>query len=626
MKKLVVAIAAVVQLGMLQAAEEQAEAAPFDGTVTFASGNLDMVGNAVINMDDPINAQDAATKAYVDAATSGGGDNLGNHTATQALNMNSQKIINLATPTANTDAATKAYVDASSAGVGDNLGNHTATQTLNMNSQKISNLAAPVASTDAATKAYVDSGDTSTANELNTSVVLNGTTLEVTDAGGTKSANLDSLVDDGDWSYFSGTGTSGQIYRSGGVALGTYTDPAGYRVNVQNYSSGKGAVRGVNQDGIALYSEGQLGVLNWQLLGTNPMGLPVDISNIGVYGFKPAQGLNGAAVYGWNNDNTSENYAVLGIADGAGTTNYGIYGSALNATNNWAGYFDGDVGVNAGRLDMSGSGIVNGIRLGNDQASGVSLYHTADALRVSAPNSRIQFGTIEYIQDCGNNCIALNAKQWNLGHNFPAGSTTVSTDARFFQVDGAGGENAYIGGDGAGSDVQIGSQATGIKNVALWNTADSKRMDLYVGQIYIMGGSDLAEPFKVSDAGVIQPGSVLTIDPDHPGELRISSKPYDRTVAGIASGANGVNPGLIMKQEGSETAGNISVALTGRVYAKADASYGEIQPGDLLTTSATPGYAMKVSDYDKSHGAIIGKAMTSLKSGKGNVLVLVSLH
>ena len=44
------------------------------------------------------------------------GDDLGNHIATQNLNLNNNKIINLATPTSNTDAATKAYVDAQGAG------------------------------------------------------------------------------------------------------------------------------------------------------------------------------------------------------------------------------------------------------------------------------------------------------------------------------------------------------------------------------------------------------------------------------------------------------------------------------------------------------------------------------
>jgi hypothetical protein len=119
---------------------------------------------------------------------------------------------------------------------------------------------------------------------------------------------------------------------------------------------------------------------------------------------------------------------------------------------------------------------------------------------------------------------------------------------------------------------------------------------------------------------------VACIDTENPGKLLVSSKAYDRTVAGIISGAGGVQPGMLMGQSGSKADGDYPVALTGRVYCKADASYGQIQPGDLLTTSDTPGYVMKVSDYDRAHGATIGKAMSSLDEGTGLVLTLVSLQ
>jgi len=35
---------------------------------------------------------------------------------------------------------------------------------------------------------------------------------------------------------------------------------------------------------------------------------------------------------------------------------------------------------------------------------------------------------------------------------------------------------------------------------------------------------------------------------------------------------------------------------------------------------------MKVTDYTKAQGAIIGKAMSSLENGKGLILVLVTLQ
>ena len=148
--------------------------------------------------------------------------------------------------------------------------------------------------------------------------------------------------------------------------------------------------------------------------------------------------------------------------------------------------------------------------------------------------------------------------------------------------------------------------------------------NLSTATLTIRGGSDLAEPFQMSSDDVPK-GAVVVIDEDHPGKLKLSESPYDNRVAGIVSGANGVNPGITLHQEGVLEDGQ-HVALSGRVYAQADASNGPIKPGDLLTTSDTAGHVMKVTDHAKAQGAIVGKAMTPLKDGRGMVLVLVSLQ
>ncbi|MHA1795233.1 MAG: hypothetical protein ACTSUK_03915 [Promethearchaeota archaeon] len=74
--------------------------------------DLNMNSNSITNLADPVNAQDAATKKYVDDSVQSGGDNLGNHIATKDLNMFNFKIINLASPSAASDGANKSYVDA----------------------------------------------------------------------------------------------------------------------------------------------------------------------------------------------------------------------------------------------------------------------------------------------------------------------------------------------------------------------------------------------------------------------------------------------------------------------------------------------------------------------------------
>ncbi|HEV8480206.1 MAG TPA: hypothetical protein VGR66_05380 [Candidatus Eisenbacteria bacterium] len=149
-----------------------------------------------------------------------------------------------------------------------------------------------------------------------------------------------------------------------------------------------------------------------------------------------------------------------------------------------------------------------------------------------------------------------------------------------------------------------------------------------VKTLQILGGADLAEPFDVASGGAApEPGSVVVIDDVNPGDLRVSDRPYDTRVAGVISGANGLEPGMVMKSEGAEHAsGDHPVALTGRVWCKVDASFGAIRPGDLLTTSPVQGHAMKATDPSRRSGAIIGKAMTALEGGRGLVLALVSLQ
>ncbi len=152
----------------------------------------------------------------------------------------------------------------------------------------------------------------------------------------------------------------------------------------------------------------------------------------------------------------------------------------------------------------------------------------------------------------------------------------------------------------------------------------AQRGRLSVGVLEITGGADLAEPFPMSQRNV-PAGAVVSIDPQHPGKLKMSANAYDRKVAGIVSGANGIQPGISMIDEQQLEAGE-NVALSGRVHVKANTSAGPIEPGDLLTTSDVPGEAMRAADHHRAQGSILGKAMTSLDETTGTVLVLVTLQ
>lgn len=70
----------------------------------------------------------------------------------------------------------------------------------------------------------------------------------------------------------------------------------------------------------------------------------------------------------------------------------------------------------------------------------------------------------------------------------------------------------------------------------------------------------------------------------------------------------------------------VPVAIVGIVPTKVSAMNGRIRVGDLLTTSSTPGYAMRCANRVKCVGAIVGKALEPLAGGRGVIKMLVMLR
>ena len=109
------------------------------------------------------------------------------------------------------------------------------------------------------------------------------------------------------------------------------------------------------------------------------------------------------------------------------------------------------------------------------------------------------------------------------------------------------------------------------------------------------------------------------------GKLEQSRKAYDKRVAGVVSGAGGYKPGIVMDTHESSNLRQ-PVALLGKVFCKVDAAHGPIEIGDLLTTSPTPGHAMKADDPLKAFGTVIGKALRPLKESQGLIPILIALQ
>jgi hypothetical protein len=136
--------------------------------------------------------------------------------------------------------------------------------------------------------------------------------------------------------------------------------------------------------------------------------------------------------------------------------------------------------------------------------------------------------------------------------------------------------------------------------------------------------ADCAEDFNIGGTEItVDAGSVMVLGEG--GALFPSQHVYDKRVAGVISGAGDYKPGIVLDKQNSE--GNRqSIALLGKVYCKVDAEYGAIEVGDLLTTSATPGHAMKADDPAKAFGAVLGKALRSLGNGQELIPILVTLQ
>ena len=312
-----------------------------------------------------------------------------------------------------------------------------------------------------------------------------------------------------------------------------------------------------------------------------------------------------------------------GAGDGArfaATSGIGVYGSSVSG---YAGYFDNKVQVNAG-LAVTGASspypasvgkgvfLENGGTVGNIYAFNYANFTPLNlALNTPGGNVGIGIANPQSKLDVNGNIISrgadfdLRGRGGGVGNNGGLGRALVDN--------GSGGLVLNFANDFGSVTVGSGMNVLGGVTAHFVN---------------IVGGSDVAEPYEVAAAGSVKPlpGMVVAIDAAQIGQMRVVGKAYDKAVGGIISGANGIQPGITLRQSGTVADGTFPVASIGRVWCWCDAdANGPIEAGDMLTTSDTPGHAMRVSDFSRANGSIIGKAMSPLRSGRGLVLVLVSL-
>ena len=125
------------------------------------------------------------------------------------------------------------------------------------------------------------------------------------------------------------------------------------------------------------------------------------------------------------------------------------------------------------------------------------------------------------------------------------------------------------------------------------------------------GGNDVAEKYPSTQS--LTPGEVVSIDVVNSQYVVKSTVPNDNMAIGIVSTTPGYTLGINNP--------GYPIALAGRVPVDVTNEGGPIAPGDYLTSSSTPGFAMKATPGDKT----IGQALEAFNGTRGQIIMFVNV-
>ena len=249
---------------------------------------------------------------------------------------------------------------------------------------------------------------------------------------------------------------------------------------------------------------------------------------------------------------------------------------------------------------------VNAVAHAAEQIAGVRGFN-----RKSGPG-------VSGVSDAGEGVIGSGGKNGVYGQSKAAGHSGVWGEnlGQGFGVAGTCEQGIGVFGSGGTLAAQFEGKVT--ISGGLEVTGDIETHD-----VVLTVGGDCAEDFDVVPDVTVEPGTVMVINEF--GALQESCQAYDKRVAGVISGAGDYKPGILLDKQRSRE-NRMPVALLGKVYCKVDAQWAPIQVGDLLTTSPTPGHAMRASDPTQAFGSVIGKALSPIPRGQGLIAILVALQ
>ena len=249
-------------------------------------------------------------------------------------------------------------------------------------------------------------------------------------------------------------------------------------------------------------------------------------------GYSNIAGSSG--VVGGGHDNMAGAAAVVPGGNNNRAIGYGSLAAGINANaaaDNSFVWSDGNVAAHssstgsfdifaAGGMHINRSDLYLGIT--NDLRHGLGYRGTVGGTTIDGPFLYGNSGGA-----LGATTPTTVALKWDSSGNVTIGNAIVSGDATIYGT-------TYLSALWADGD------ATCFGNV--WIATNCS-----MASLTIRGGADLAEPFNITSGnGEVPEGAVVVIDEQHAGRLKMSNKPYDTHVAGVVSGANGVNPGIQM--------------------------------------------------------------------------------
>jgi hypothetical protein len=214
------------------------------------------------------------------------------------------------------------------------------------------------------------------------------------------------------------------------------------------------------------------------------------------------------------------------------------------------------------------------------------------------------------------------------------GVTGVGTGTYGTGVEGSGNTwGVYSQGDlGVNGDITVsGSKSGFVVDICLNDEGTSlERGDVVVisrATEPVLGTIPVPMVRKISKAGATEIIGVVD------RLYRIHEKPVSDHGTKVVDTSQHKPNGSLVEEITIAPGSYLSVVTLGAYQAiKVDASYGAIHPGDLLTSSPNPGYAMKAQPVNVNGiefyrpGTIIGRALGSLESGQGTIPVFVSLN